>query len=234
MNFGGADLSDITWRRVMKVVGLNPIEFPEYSFLWFLRCLLVVVVLSPLFSVLRNGAKSGRVILMLLFTIKTVLPFSLPEFGSWVPGFNINGWASALLYFPVGIFLRYHPIRFGGRKRTTLLIVCGLLWTAIFAFRREELFDAFCLVGCVLMVELVPDKSWPKSLTSCAFPIFLLHGFVLIFLPPVVKPFPILGHSFCGYLFQVVCILGVCLMLTWLLRKTMPRFASLVFGGRGV
>ena len=170
----------------------------------------------------------------MLFIIKTVLPFSLPTFNSWIPGFNINGWASALLYFPAGIFFRYHPIRFCGRSRMALLIVCGMLWMTIFALRMGILFDVFCLTGCVLMVELIPCKLWPRSLTSCAFPIFLLHGFVLIFLPLIVKRIPILGHSFCGYLFQVVCILGVCLMLTCFLRKVMPRFASLVFGGRGV
>lgn len=233
-NFGSADLTDITWQRMVRVLGLNPIAFPEYPFLWFLRCLLTMVVLSPLFAVLRSDAKLGGGVIFMLFIIKTVIPRFLPEFGSWIPGFNINGWTSALFYFPVGIFLRYHPISFSGRGRMVLLAACGLLWGLIFAFRQEGLFDVFCLTGCVLMVELTPCKLWPKSLTSCAFPVFLLHGFVLIFFPPVIKWFPILGCSFCGYFFQVVCVFGICLMLICLLRKFMPRFASIVFGGRGV
>lgn len=231
--FGGADLQDITLKRLALVLGFNPIKFPEYSFLWFLRCLFVLALISPLFNVLCNEKKlwgGGRFV---AFMIKLLVPCFLPQFDSWIPGFNINGWLVGLFWFSLGIFLRYHPVVLSQSCKRIILYWCAALWLVFFAFQWKCLIDVFHLLGCAIFWLVISDRCWPKKLTSLAFPIFIVHGFVLIFLPIAVKQWPVLGCSLGGYFLQVLFILAACGLSISVFRRMLPRLYSITFGGRG-
>ena len=80
--------------------------------------------------------------------------------------------------------------------------------------------------GCVPVVEL------PRMLRNQAFPIYLLHGVMMVF----VLIFKTFFQSFClswiGYCFSVVFMVFGSIALSLTLRRYCPMVASFLFGGR--
>lgn len=74
------------------------------------------------------------------------------------------------------------------------------------------MFGLFCLM---------PMRKLPDVLTKNTFPMYILHPIAVLFL----------GKVFCGYImFPLVPI--ATLVLVILIRKSIPWFAGILFGGR--
>ena len=83
---------------------------------------------------------------------------------------------------------------------------------------------------------LIPERKWPSWLTGTAFPIFLLHSFIFVFIDRFTHTFAGLGAlegSLPGFLLKgLLGIIGA-IGVTLILRRYLPRCASILFGGRG-
>ena len=81
----------------------------------------------------------------------------------------------------------------------------------------------------------VPDKSWPKWLVSCSFPIYLIHIMVLTFLPTVFHVVGLkccLSHSSAGlYVAYWAIVVFVSIGIAHLFKR-LPWLALIAFGGR--
>lgn len=58
-------LSPISWSQVSvvdslcKIAGVHPLQFPQLSFLWFVRCLIMLVLASPALGVVFRRWRTG-------------------------------------------------------------------------------------------------------------------------------------------------------------------------------
>lgn len=80
--------------------------------------------------------------------------------------------------------------------------------------------------------KVVPDVPWPTWLTASAFPVFLLHCFVL----DACRLIPRLSASAAGACLQTLSeLLAACLLpiaFTRLVGHCAPRLSGVLFGGR--
>ncbi len=222
---------------VMSFYGVHYGELPALSPLWYVRALLVLFILSPLW--LQIG-KSKYVGLLILFII----------YGIVCPGPNGEGWVHSLtrvgilpvagvFYFTTGLVIGQHPIRITlTRCHSVFFLSVGLLLSfmqAIFHYLNINqwaqywgwLAIPFMMIG---MWGLIPNKQWPKWLISESFPIFLMHKF--LFPSSLANLNTVLECGIFGCITVAVLVFGFSLCATILFRKVMPKVARFCFGGR--
>ena len=79
------------------------------------------------------------------------------------------------------------------------------------------------LIGWMLM----PSTKWSSAITSCAFPLYLIHGFVILFLEKFWGEF-IMSNVFIG----VLCVMTLSFVLVGILRACGTRVGNILFAGR--
>ena len=217
-------------------MGLNPFSLPFVQQLWYVRALILLVVISPLLK--RFANPTG---LILLFIIYLVLrPFGSNEgynlskllgFARYNGFFRIMLSAEGMFYFTAGMYLRKHFIRFS-RKQWFFIGMVAVALLAAFDYCNMHhilvngLYFRCLSIPFVLAIvwHIVPDSQWPKWLVASAFPVFLMHRCTLYFIRIVNVPriWPL----------QVIIVVVLSVATTFLLRKFFPRIASILFGGR--
>lgn len=128
-------------------------------------------------------------------------------------------------------------------KIANMGFVCMCLIVAMLLMLIDKVFQiSIPLKGLieifVVMIALwlvVPTCQWPRWLTSSAFPMFLLHSavitcFMAIFRVTGTKAF--MGSSLLSFFVQSAAVVLICVGISFLLRKWLPKFSSIVFGGR--
>jgi len=84
--------------------------------------------------------------------------------------------------------------------------------------------------------RLMPSSRWPVVLTSCAFPIFLLQGwvggFILWGINRFPKAFEFFHTTVTGNLAIALSVCALAGIASLLIRKISPKTASVIFGGR--
>ncbi len=225
-----------TFPQILDTIGLLPTGLPPMKVLWFVRCLLIFVLLSPcLFAVLRKG-KVYALLMMALFY--GIYAFTGPYLG-WVGFFSISG----LFFFTLGIFLRFHPISIKLPSWVTVptFVLCLLAYLmSAFSKAGVELIPLpkHILITLPLLIwivwQWVPSKPWNRAITSCAFPIYLLHIFILgrfnlLFENIAVLSF--LKHWYGYFIMWFIAVVGS-IGITLLMRRWFPKTSDLLFGGR--
>lgn len=217
--------------------GFDPLRSPALPPLWFVRTLFCLVVLSPLLVVpIKWGRRCGMLWTGTLLAIFWGYVVLLGSPYSALFGVSSFLTVSGFFWFTLGLFLRLHPclIRLPIWGGVTLLIATLGVEVGAFLWLPQQSICARLIPfvgGLTLMLavwSIIPGKAWPRWLTSTAFPIYLMHWFVL---------FPLAGllgypASFPIYLFFVIVGIVLPLACTHVLRHCCPKTASLLFGGR--
>ncbi len=229
----------------LRVLGIEPRDYPSLVPLWFVRCLMLFMLLAPLpVACLRRVRTWGIMLLIGLWMVSGYyISLNVPEKGAWLCAWKFLLSPSGLFYFTLGLFLRRWPIflRLPTWGAWGLLLF-GLTGTLLSIETQQHgimvaphLRWFFVQLMLWATWQLVPSTAWPRALTAMAFPIFLLHDFILATCRPVVKNLPSLApmiDSFGGFLLLgTIAILGS-IAITWGLRQWLPRFAAILFGGR--
>ena len=207
--------------------------------LWYIRSLMLLVVLSPvIIRLLRSFGVSFLVVLFALcwflrlsFESLQVSLISKQWFFFWRFGLSLD----ALFWFSAGLFLRFTSLTI--TKRFALL---SLVVAIVFSFESsfchrlsvpsylhgDLLHVPFLMVACWGLLPPIRPPSW---LSSLSFPVYLSHMFVI----EVLRRFPGLKNDNAVVL---VIYYSATLVLTtifaMLLQKLSPRFSNLAFGGR--
>ena len=225
------------------VFGFDPIE--AVIPLWFLRALYILVLLSPV--LLRLIDKFPCATLVGFYLIYYLVnPGHVDSNIWWIPtwwqSFFRHGLLSVegLFYFTFGAFLFKHRIPL--KDRDGLLIgaiglAIGFLRMAFIIRGMKEPMPLIALsIPCVMIGvwKLVQNVRIPREITSCAFPLYLIHVIFVkvLWLAVSNTGYGNIAESCAGliasWLFCTVCPI-VCISG---FRKYLPKVSYFVFGGR--
>ena len=224
----------------LVIAGLHPFENPLTP-LWFLRTLFLFVVISPM------------LIKPIRWAIWTAVALLFVTWGAWTGFFyalscgmivkespleEVLTWTFSLknlFFFSAGMMLRYYPLRLP--ESPWVCLVAGIsgvgiaLWAA--SLGVKDYIYLPLLVTC--LYRMVPSKAWHRKLTTCAFPIYLLHMFVSFVMYTVIKNINVLAclhGNAVGWVIDSGIVFVVCIFVTLGLRRFFPRLSYWWFGGR--
>lgn len=226
-----------TLRGFAKVYGLNLFGMPLLGAMWYVRDLMIFSLAAPmLFALLR---KFGVVVLVVLFVAYGILSPGEPPHWLVFPktmtqffrsGISLEG----VFYFCLGSYLYWHPVVLSRRTG----IVCGgaalLLILLRLACLHEHWQMPVCLRTFFIPLSMAaawtfaPEARWPDVLGKATFPIFAMHGLVI----KSSRVFIELPHDAGFWLLQLMLAVAIPIIISWLMRRLLPRTASVLWGGR--
>ena len=232
-------------RCLADALGLNPFAGPSLYPLWYVRSLLIFVIISPilLFVIKRRYGKWMLSMLIVCSFAVSIYGMCAHGAGRWHERiysmltycFSVEG----LFYFCCGMYGRMEKVRLPSRGNVVSLIVGFCLaglggYCCMSGIKHIIAFWVpFLLFG---LWRFIPNTPLPKCLAGQSFVIYVLHVVIFICLGIVYQlvvgqPIPRVG-SVPQWVLKLA--LGVCgsLFIALILRKWCFRLYNLVFGGR--
>lgn len=216
--------------RWIHTLGLDFDNTPLLTPLWYIRCLFIFVLLSPIFKFLVR--RLGRLWLLIAYAL--YLGDSLwPYDCAGLKGFFHYGFSlSRVFYFSVGIFIRNCAEKYISRLLAIcclgvglVVMLCGIVLKVPNGL--APLFVPFLLCGTFC---LIPAADWPRWFTTSAFPIFLMHCIVLVYVETILGALKIKGDLVVTPLWLSGVAVPIC--LARVIAVHCPSMAQLLFGGR--
>lgn len=243
--FRGGAWNEIDLSVVANTLGIDFMRMPKMTHLWFLRSLFVFVLISPLFMSCRQKWFGMFLIVGLMGVSLTQQMVSIPQFEPWFVTFMRIAWVKGLCYFISGIWLRWNGKLASECIRrvpnvvflaigTGLFIVdnyCGLVGYQWYGACRTLGFP-FAMIG---IWRVVSYRRWPSWLTQSAFPMYLCHSAIITVFLGVSRTMVLSTEttsSLSFYLLEYVFTLLGCVGIAVCLRRMVPKFYRVVFGGR--
>ena len=215
-----------------QVFGFNLVVDPYHYPLWYIRSLLLLVVISPFLVRMIRRFRWW----MLAFCMSAYLSaniFACGDVGSFLShGVSLRG----LLYFSAGMFIRMFSYQLkcvavsGGAMAVGLLLLGGKIFLALQGSRFDVIMRDLSIPFLLLAIwRVVPSGClWG----ACAFPLYVLH---ILFFPYVDAVVPrIVPQITPEMLAAIRFFVGVSasLVLAKLLLDYCPGLSGRLFGGR--
>lgn len=221
------------WReKALMLSGLDLRQFPLMLPLWYLRTLMILVLLSGVLTdAVRHWGRGTLVTFGAIYLVYAVSVDWHPELTSSTIGSLLRATFApeAFFYFVTGLWLRFrggepkarNPVPFLGTA-VMLLIVRQLVgpWLPHPVVIPFALYGVWCAV---------PEKPWPKMLTALSFPIYLMHWFPV---HAIACSYPELGANSASVVLVFAGVVSVNVVAALAIRRFAPRFTSVLFGGR--
>lgn len=213
--------------------GLHPLRHPALFVLWYVRALVLLVLVSPviIFALRKTCGWILAAIWIVYFLFvpgDEASPTNCQLFFKW--SFSLLG----LFYFSLGCWARNCKWGRCGWKVTVSAMVLGVLFLSIQTWVRYiglvlPISPRPAMVFCLFigMFSMMTDRAMPKFLAGAAFPIYVCHVFVRI------VPFRFLNTDSIWQLIAtwMITVVG-CIALAVTFRKLYPKGAAFIFGGR--
>ena len=238
LEVGRAAMAGMSWRWfIVQGLGLDVSHHPLLVPLWYVRSLLIIVLLSPaLVWALRRGRWwiPAAIIPPYVYCCGLHDRYAMPWF-LFYSTISLAGW----LYFSIGVLARRE--HWAEKKCCVPTWVCWATALAVICAGRMALFYGMPRVAwsswlmgipplLLAVWRLVPDRAWPKWFVTAAFPVYVMHYFFEHFLESFVFPF---AHpSMWAYVLRAVIVAILSFWAAYLLRTFVPRESSDLFGGR--
>jgi len=228
-------IADYSVKETLSVVFINPIPFQ----LWFIRDLIVLIIMYPL---LYWALRLSKGLVLLLFLI------------SWWFGFDLIIFSSeALLFFNIGSFLGINKSDL--RIDINQKVACSLLilWFLIVLFETLLVFKSFSnsyvlnflhksgiLIG-IISVWFLYDFASQKRFYFKSMPFLHLSFFIYTLHEPLLEILKIIFYKILGngemtmlsiYIVAPLFVIALCILTGEFLKKTVPSFFNLITGGR--
>jgi len=225
--------------RWLMAVGLDLRQGPAcLGALWYVRCLLMFVLLSPIFKLLVK--RLGIIWLMIAFVL-TLFHRSTqwPCFSDLRKVFDLGFSLSGVFYFSLGIWLRTHITDLHIERRWSYIcfVVSVLLLSLNTVFVYHDLPTHVHLITIAIpfimysMWTVMPSAKWPTWFTASSFPLFLMHMPLIPYFSLPIKHTALAGTLEGG----VIILLGSIvtpLIVVAILNKHYPKVSRLLFAGR--
>lgn len=224
--------------EALKWLGLYPFDRPALYPFWYVRALLVLVVCSgAIASLLR---RFGGWVLLGTFIVALVLVALVQGKGAIFLDqiFPLRN-GCGLFFFALGMYLRMKDFSLKMHKKwAALLLVVGLcmVWAkaVVMCFGESDL-GARVLRNLSLPFLVVgawggcSSRRWSRQLTSCAFPVFCIHAFVIVCLN-IVMPKTINAVALVVLKAAFASLISILMVLKF--RQAFPKVSGYCFGGR--
>ena len=234
-------VSHYGWGKV-----LNSLIFPISFQLWFLRALFVYNLLSPW---LKKGLERAPALLLSFFGVCWLLTLGIPFLE-----------AEGLLFFSLGMLLAQRQTELEHPPRWFSPLWFGLAWVAVLSLKTYLAFQftnynppvffglsilhkgaqvlglLFCWFGLSGLAAAAQSKAWFRALCPYGFIIFALHVPTVNYLTDMslaaVQPY-MSAFRLVAWVGLAAGVILACMAIGWVLKNTIPRFYSVVTGGRG-
>lgn len=222
-------------------IGLHPFYYPGLVPFWYLRCLMILVVSSPILKFMLS--RLGWTWLAFLFAADSyVLYLTCLGMPTETPGRGLF-WVytlppHAFLFFSVGLKLgsgATPAMRCVSWRTLGLLAALTVLPSCLVDMRPEAAAPLGLMSIAVVMLalwKLSPPRRWPQSLVSLSFPIYLMHAIVFELYWPFQEHFGLKLHGWWNALAMFVQGVAVPTATCLALRRLFPRCSAILFGGR--
>lgn len=242
------------WMAIKKwfLLGLDPTNVPLLMPMWYLRMLMLLVLISPLLAKFLHSRHAALFLLSLSFVFFFVFEVSIDLIDNslsnpYLAAMHRTFSPEALFFFVAGMWLRINGkdmMAVGGCRNSVspmsfvfspsasvihLSIAVGLLCL------RRHLPAVWVPLPIIMIFTLlafwnaVPSGRWPKWLTSLSFPIYLMHYFVTHLMTAT---FRYRVDDLVLYVAAFFCSVVISGIIAVVLRRFLPRLAMIVFGGR--
>ena len=217
----------------LRILGLDFTDYPIHVPLWYVRCLFLFVLTVFVFKC--GIAKFGYVWLIAAFIFNLI--------GNHIPneiicnffsrGYSTNG----IFYFSVGLLLHKFSQTITSRRYAVL---CGSIGVCLLTLKLVFAYNAWQFETCIgkLSLPFLLYFTWcimtvsklPQWLIACSFPIFLMHTIALSYIGIAMKHLPTgtTSAAFVGFIGSIIISMAIAAFL----RRFLPRFANVIFGGR--
>ena len=222
----------LSWRFWLNALGANPFSWPGLVPLWFVRSLLVFVVISPVLKELFAKIGWGTLLVLYAVSLATGI-YGLHSSGKPYLFLTKFVSVSGLFYFGCGMYGRLSGIRLP-QKGHAIALFLGLFIMLLKGYCR--MMDIKCIApfGIPFLLfglwKFVPQWSFPQWLTNATFAIYVLHMVVWRTLS-LVCPLPV--ETVWQWGLKWLSGVGGALMVSMALNRFFPKTAAFLFGGRG-
>lgn len=211
------------WLQMYGIGAREPMDYP----LWYVRDLILVILLSPILYKVTD--RFPRTALVAAMIINLAAPASFPM-------------RNALVYTILGAWLVRNDLHMEKLDRIPLLpfaagytVLClGLLFTTAYPlYRLVQLIGVFFWLRLTAVITGRAEK-WMLSGAQSVFFIFAAHELTLTFLKKLFyKVAPQSPAVFLlGYFLLPLLVISLCIVTDRILRRLLPRFHTLITGGR--
>ena len=216
-----------------RLYGLDLTDYPLHVPLWYVRCLFLFVLTGHLFKIGVSRFKYTWIACSFAFLLVcNHLPAeNLREF------FRMGYSAAGVFYFSVGVAIQRFRLN---NSSDRVAIACGSIGLLLLAVKLLFAINAWrgeIVIGKIMLPFLIyftwhymPARKLPNWLTTCSFPIFLMHTVLFGYCGVLIKHFPTSGlvSDFTEYSVGVFGAIAIACAL----RRYMPKVADILFGGR--
>ena len=231
--WGVTHLDVNTWAPRNVVYGLwgDPCGYPSLGPTWYIRSLIVYVLITPLLPCSRKYAGGGYVIAAVFLCMFEAYPESnLLKFLKYTCSLQ------NLFYFHIGLIIGKNGFYSISRKWAVIAAVVALLILIFKVFIEFKGFAVptvwrliFCPLTLIAFWKLFPEIKINSNIARMSFPIFLVHYFSILILNRLDIDYNRAVEFVGCYTFMICCSLLICVII----KKVLPkRITSVMFGGR--
>ena len=226
----------------LHILGLNPFQYPYLIPLWFIRCLFLFVLVSPLIAwIVKKSKRISLIFLTLIFPLGLFRVIFQVEEGDilWctVGTFSFLN----LFYFSLGLHLALYPLQQNRPKY--LMYLAGSFWLILLVSKGLSSLHTSSLspyfgflsipAGLYFIWHIVTEKPWNRVLTQASFPIFILHMFFLSMIGLFIKNLiPNIEGRLSTCMISSIIAFYSSIFSSYLTHKYLPRMSHFLFGGR--
>lgn len=212
--------------------------FPINFSLWYVRDLMIMMILTPIFYYYIKYLKSlGLLILYIAYLFIHISP---------ITGIS----TTSILFFTIGIYLAINNIdiiKLTQRYKKTIAVISILLLLTSVMFNgtyyHEYLFRLFIIPGIITLFNLFyylsfkeKTKSWLIALAPTSFFIYVTHQIYIInWIKGAFARSPFfstaIGQIISYFISPIICV-TVCITLFMILKSTLPKLLKLSIGQR--
>lgn len=206
--------------------GSSPIDGP----LWYVRNLMIMVVISPIIAYMIKFTKWYLILIMTILWIIQIPPFN-------------KGIGIAFYFFSLGGYLRVFDYHVENLQRYAKYLILAYSIYVIYAFLMQSNstcwdFQVGLILGICAIFSLTMhfikygngNSKFVQILSETSFFIYCLHDLLLQFLKPFFSD--ILGTGDFAYISLILVDIALCLGFFYVLKRISPKVTSLLMGGR--
>ena len=143
--------------------------------------------------------------------------------------------------FVCGMWFCGHPIKLSPRQGWFSLVAGMVIFVILSLFVSWQVKLHCSLSGLLPKVAIVlfiagawtlcPAVELPELIRGQSFPIYLLHAVFVPYAHLIAQNVKFM-FAWSGFIVNVCALVAGSLLMSWTLRKYLPRFSKVIFGGR--